>query len=225
MKSRGSRAPEGRRASRARFRNRTDHTGGPGRPGTRPMKDDTYTGPNLGEVTIGAVDDEAEPDLSDYQIEDWVTLVFFWAMAIILFLQFFTRYVLNDSLAWTEEIARYLLMCVGFLGGSLAVRRYSHIHVEFMYLYMPAWMALALSPLVDVIRIIFFAYATWLCWLITKIMRTQPMVVIDWPMSIVYGICTLGLALMTFRSIQVALKNRLTGSSPLLKVREEGRRQ
>ena len=28
------------------------------------MKDETYTGPNLGEVTIGAVDDEAEPNLS-----------------------------------------------------------------------------------------------------------------------------------------------------------------
>lgn len=217
--------PEGRRASRARFRNRMNQTGGPGRPGTRPMKDDAYTGPNLGEVTIGAVDDEAEPDLSDYRIEDWVTLAFFWAMAIIVFLQFFTRYVLNDSLAWTEEIARYLLICVGFLGGALAVRRYSHIHVEFMYLYMPGWMARALSPLVDVIRIIFFAYATWLCWLITRIMQTQPMVVIDWPMSIVYGICTLGLALMTFRSIQVALKNWRTGSSPLLKVREEGRHQ
>lgn len=189
------------------------------------MKDEAYTGPDLGELNIGAVDEEAEPDLSDYRIEDWVTLAFFWAMAIIVFLQFFTRYALNDSLAWTEEIARYLLICVGLLGGSMAVRRYSHIHVEFMYLYMPGWLARGLSYLVDVIRIVFFAYATWLCWLVTKIMQTQPMVVIDWPMSIVYGICTLGMALMTFRSIQVAWRNWRTGSSPLLKVREEGRHQ
>ncbi len=72
---------------------------------------------------------------------------------------------------------------------------------------------------------VFFAYATWLCWLVTKIMHTQPMVVIDWPMSIVYGICTLGLALMTFRSVQVLTHNWRTGTSPLLKVREEGRQQ
>jgi TRAP-type C4-dicarboxylate transport system permease small subunit len=188
------------------------------------MNDDACTGPNLGEVTIGAVEDE-EPDLSDYRIEDWVTLGFFWAMAVILFLQFFTRYALNDSLAWTEEIARYLLVCVAMFGGGLAVRRYSHIHVEFLYLFIPRWMARALSPLVDVIRTVFFAYATWLCWLVTKIMQTQPMVVIDWPMSIIYGICTVGLALMTFRSIQVAVKNWRTGCSPLMKVREEGRRQ
>jgi TRAP-type transport system small permease protein len=189
------------------------------------MKADDYICPNFGEVVIGAVEDEAEPDLSDYRIEDWVLLAFFWAMAIIVFLQFFTRYALNDSLAWTEEIARYLLVCVGFLGGGLAVRRYSHIHVEFMYLYLPSWMARVLSPAVDVIRVVFFSYATFLCGQVTRIMQTQPMVVIDWPMSIVYGICTLGLTMMTFRSIQVALKNWRTGSSPLLKVRQEGRHQ
>ena len=36
-------------------------------------------------------------------------------MAFAVFLQFFTRYVLNDSLAWTEEIATY---CLGSSGVS-----------------------------------------------------------------------------------------------------------
>jgi len=189
------------------------------------MKADDYNGPNLGDVAVGAADDEVEPDLSDCSVEDWLLLAFFWAMAVIVFLQFFTRYALNDSLAWTEEIARYLLVCVGFLGGGLAVRHYSHIHVEFMYLYLPRWMARVLSPCVDVIRIVFFTYATFLCWQVTRIMHTQPMVVIDWPMSIVYGTCTLGLVVMTFRSIQVAVRNWRSGSSPLLRVKQEGRRQ
>jgi TRAP-type C4-dicarboxylate transport system permease small subunit len=168
---------------------------------------------------------EAEPGLEDYRVEDWATLLFFWALALVVFLQFFTRYALNNPLAWTEEIARYLLVCVAFLGGGLAVRRYSHIHVEFLYLFMPRWMARALSPVVDAIRVVFFAYATWLCWKVTLIVHGQPMVVIDWPMSIVYGICTGGLALMTLRAAQVAVKNWRTGSSPLLRVREEGRHQ
>jgi TRAP-type C4-dicarboxylate transport system permease small subunit len=189
------------------------------------MKADDYTGPNPGDIAVGGAQEEAEPDLSDCRAEDWLLLAFFWAMAVIVFLQFFTRYALNDSLAWTEEIARYLLVCVGFLGGGLAVRRYSHIHVEFMYLYLPGWMAQAFSTTVDVIRIAFFAYASFLCGQVTRIMHTQPMVVIDWPMSIVYGTCTLGLAVMTLRSIQVAWRNWRTGSSPLLRVRQEGRRQ
>ena len=51
-------------------------------------------------------DEEAPPaDLSVYAVEDWVTMAVFWGMSLCFFLQFFTRYVLNNSFAWTEEIA------------------------------------------------------------------------------------------------------------------------
>lgn len=43
--------------------------------------------------------DEDEPvDLSDLRPEDSVVFVLFWALAVVVFLQFFTRYVLNSSL-------------------------------------------------------------------------------------------------------------------------------
>jgi len=183
-----------------------------------------YRGPDLGTLKVG-ISDEAEVNLKEYAPEDWVTLVFFWALGIVVFLQFFTRYALNDSLAWTEEIARYLLTCVAFLGGGMAVRKFSHIHVEFLYIYYPRGLAHFLSTLVDIIRVVFFGYATWLCWKVTLIMQTQPMVVVDWPMSIIYGTCTLGIAVMTFRSIQVAVGNWRSGSSVLTRVGKEGRHQ
>jgi len=188
------------------------------------MTEERYSGPDLGAPAVGT-SDETEVNLKEYGPEDWVTLVFFWVLAIVVFLQFFTRYALNDPLAWTEEIARYLLTCVAFLGGGIAVRRYSHIHVEFLYVYYPRGLAHFLSNLVDVIRVVFFGYATWLCWKVTLIMRTQPMVVVDWPMSIIYGICTLGFAVMTFRAVQVAIKNWRSGSSVLTRVGAEGRHQ
>ena len=40
-------------------------------------------------------------DLSVYAPEDWITLAVFWLMTGCVFLQFFSRYVLNDSYAWT----------------------------------------------------------------------------------------------------------------------------
>ena len=177
------------------------------------------------ETAHGSAQKDPGPDLSDYRIEDWATLGLFWLLGIVVFLQFFTRYALNNPLAWTEEIARYLLTCVAFLGGSLAVRRQSHIHVEFLYLYFPRRLARVLSPLVDLIRVVFFSYATFLCWKVTLIMHTQPMVVVDWPMSMIYGICTVGFALMAARALQVAVRNWRTGSSILLRVQEEGRHQ
>ena len=67
---------------------------------------------------------EAVPkvDLSPYAFEDWVALAIFWIMALCVFLQFFTRYVLNDSYAWTEEIATYCLIGVVFIGAAMCVR-------------------------------------------------------------------------------------------------------
>ncbi len=64
-----------------------------------------------------AFEEEATPvDLSDHGWEDWITLALFWLMVVCVFLQFFTRYALNNSLAWTEEIAVNALIVVVFLG-------------------------------------------------------------------------------------------------------------
>ena len=43
-------------------------------------------------------------DLSHTTPEAWVALAFFWLLGATVFYQFFTRYVLNNLAAWTEEI-------------------------------------------------------------------------------------------------------------------------
>jgi len=174
---------------------------------------------------LSALDDQPPPPLGSYGIEDWIALLLFWGLAIVVFLQFFTRYVLNDSLAWTEEIARYLLIMVAFIGGGMAVRRMSHIHVEFFFVYLSKPVAFALSTVVDVLRIAFFAYATYLAWLVTALMHYQHMVVIEWPMSIVFGSAFVGFAIMTVRSVQVAIINWRAGESVLTRTATEGRHQ
>src|SRR5919205_599674 len=77
----------------------------------------------------------------EHHPEDWLAFALFWSLAFIVFLQFFTRYVLNDSLAWTEEIARYGLMWVVFIGGAMVTRRNSHIAVVLLPNLLPAWTA------------------------------------------------------------------------------------
>ncbi len=158
---------------------------------------------------------DAPIDLSVYGWEDWVALAFFWLLALDVFYQFFTRYVLGDSAAWTEEIARYLLIVVTFVGAAMAVRRNSHIHVEFVYRWLPAAAGRALSTLVDLARAGFFAYATWLGIELVPKMHTMKMTVVDFPMSWVYGLVTAGFALCTVRAVQVAIRHARRGWSVL----------
>ena len=98
-------------------------------------------------------------DLSGTPIEAWVALGIFWLLGITVFYQFFTRYVLNDSASWTEEIARYLLIATVFTGATIGVVKNNHIQVDFFYRYMPQAVARGLATLVDVLRIAFFAAA------------------------------------------------------------------
>lgn len=158
---------------------------------------------------------DAPIDLSGYTWEDWLTLGFFWLLALTVFYQFFTRYVLADSAAWTEEIARYLLIVVTFVGASMAVRRNSHIHVEFLYRWLPPAVGRALSTFVDVARTAFFAYGTWLSLELMPKMANLNMTVVDLSMKYVYGMVTLGFAMMTFRSAQVSIRHWKRGWSLL----------
>ena len=107
----------------------------------------------------------------------------------------------------------------------MAVRRNTHIHVEFFYVYLPRRFGRALSTAVDILRIVFFALCTWFAWKVTAVMQYQMMVVIEWPMSIVYGVVLAGFAAMPLRAVQVAVRHWRQGYSDLTRVAEEGRHQ
>jgi TRAP-type C4-dicarboxylate transport system permease small subunit len=148
-----------------------------------------------------AVDEEV--DLSGTPIEAWVALLFFWALALTVFYQFFTRYVLNDSASWTEEIARYLLIATVFTGATIAVAKNNHIQVDFFYRFMPQWLSHGMSLLVDVLRIAFFAAATFLTGQMMQKLGSYKMTIIDLPMNLVYGVVMAGFAAMCLRAIWV----------------------
>jgi TRAP-type C4-dicarboxylate transport system permease small subunit len=159
--------------------------------------------------------DQHPVDLSGYGIEDWVCLGFFWTMAGLVFLQFFSRYVLNDSFAWTEELAVYCLMPVVFIGASMCVRRVRHIQVNLLYRYLPVPFGRVLSTAVDIAAFVFYGYAAWLVARYAVAVNNEPMTTIDWNKSHVYWLAFVGFALMTMRALQVAIGNWRRGFSAL----------
>ena len=150
------------------------------------------------------LEDEAI-DLSDTIAEGWAALGFFWLLALTVFYQFVTRYVFNDSASWTEEIARYFLIAVVFVGATIGVAKNSQIQVDFFYRYLPPVVGRWMSRLVDALRIAFFAAAVMLTGqMMAKLGASTRMTIVDAPMNIVYGVVLIGFIALTFRSIQVA---------------------
>lgn len=142
-------------------------------------------------------------DLSGTPIEAWVALGFFWLLAATVFYQFFTRYVLNNSASWTEEIARYLLIATVFTGATIGVAKNNHIQVDFFYRFMPRWLSRAMSLLVDVLRVVFFATASFLTVQMMDKLGNSKMTIVDLPMNLVYGVVLVGFAAMCIRAIWV----------------------
>lgn len=148
----------------------------------------------------------------EHHPEDWLAFVIFWLLAFIVFLQFFTRYVLNDSLSWTEEIARYGLMWVVFIGGAMVTRRNTHIAVELLSNVMkPGPLRAALLALVDFIKLAFLGLLAFVSLTITERMHLQRMTVFDLPMSYVYAGVAFGCFLMLIRQAQNVWRNARTG--------------
>lgn len=142
-------------------------------------------------------------DLSGTPVEAWVALALFWALGLTVFYQFFTRYVLNNSASWTEEIARYLLIGTVFVGATIGVAKNNHIQVDFFYRFMPRPLSRAMGLLVDLMRIVFFGLAVLMSWQMMQKLGSYKMTVIDLPMNIVYSVVMLGFVAMCVRSVWV----------------------
>ena len=144
--------------------------------------------------------EEVTDDISDVKVVDIPVLLIFSILFFIVALQFFTRYVLNDSLGWTEEIARYFLILLGFIGGITCVRKGKHIFLEFAYHYLPVK---SIKPIVLVVEVIvtgFWAYAGWLAIVLAQ--RTASnMVSIALPKAYLYYAVSAGCFLMAVYAV------------------------
>jgi TRAP-type C4-dicarboxylate transport system permease small subunit len=154
-------------------------------------------------------------DLSGTSLEAWAALGIFWLLGATVFYQFFTRYVLNDSAAWTEEIARYLLIGVVFIGACIGVSKNNHIQVDFFYKFMSTRIARIMSILVDLLRVIFMiAFAALTLLMMIRLSHAR-MTMIDLPMNLVYGFSLVGFTIMSWRAVQVANRHWKRGYSVL----------
>ena len=134
---------------------------------------------------------------------DIPALVLFIALAGVVLLQFLSRYVLNDSVAWTEEIARYLLIGVAYAGSLTALRKGEHIFLEVIYRRVSAGSVKALAILVELVTVAFHVVLTLLAAGLA-IEADRRMISVDLPKSIVYGfvaIALLGTAIVAVRRL------------------------
>lgn len=66
-------------------------------------------------------------------IEEWTLVLVLVGLALLTFVQVFSRYVLGYSFTWMEELGRYLGVFIAFLGASLGVKYGTHFSMDLVY--------------------------------------------------------------------------------------------
>ena len=74
------------------------------------------------------------------------------ALFLIVVLAVIGRYVFGRSLTWTEEVPRYLLIWISFLGAAACVARREHVGFDVLFNALPArlrrWLGAAIGVLI-----------------------------------------------------------------------------
>lgn len=84
------------------------------------------------------------------------------ALFFIIVLAVIGRYVFNRSLTWTEEVPRYLLIWISFLGAAAGVARREHVGFDVLFNALPApvrrWLGAVIGVLILSFGWIVFRY-------------------------------------------------------------------
>lgn len=109
-------------------------------------------------------------------------------LIISVFSQVLFRFVLNQPLAWTEELARYILVFLTFLGAAYAMSLKAHVGVEFFVHKLPPSMQKLALILATLVSIAFFIILIQKGYIMMVKSMTQLSPVLKIPMGTVYAV-------------------------------------
>jgi TRAP-type C4-dicarboxylate transport system permease small subunit len=148
------------------------------------------------------------------RLVDWVldrvTLLLLTVLLVVVGAQIFARYVLNHSLFWSEELARYLFIYLVFLGAAIVLRRGGHIQVSFFVEQLPPRLRRGVAVLGDLLLLGFAGIVFTQSVRLAAMVWTVPTAALLIPWTLVY----LGIVLGTGAMVLVllgALRSHLTG--------------
>ncbi len=109
------------------------------------------------------------------------------SMVLVMGVQVYYRYVLNDSLIWAEELARYLLVWISFLFLGIGFQRGELIAVDFFRERIPRAWSLLLLVLGYTIAIAFLLVLAWYGFKFAEVNGLQTLPAFDFIWSALSG--------------------------------------
>lgn len=141
-------------------------------------------------------------------LEEFFIIPLMFLMSIIIFIQVIMRYAFQNSLVWSEELARYMFVWLVYFAVSYTARREKHIRIDAAINIYPK----KLRPYIEILsEVIVLAFSAFIA--VTAITVFQK---ITWsgqlspamrlPMQFVYLAPLIGFVLTSLRQIQCVIR-------------------
>lgn len=134
----------------------------------------------------------------------WVLILGLGFMSVIVFANVMLRYLTDESIMWSEEVARYLMIWLTFLGVGPVLRLGGHIAIETLPEALPAPAARRLRVLILVAMVVLCVAMIWAGMDLVSRTRYQMTAVTDVPFSLVAAAIPTGFALALVHLAAVA---------------------
>ena len=133
------------------------------------------------------------------KIQEWFIGIGLLIIAAILFINVVLRYLFGSSIEWTEEITRYGIVWITFIGSSVCIYKGAHLGIDSLLSMLSKKGARVMSVLVVSLSVIFSIIFVLLSLTITiKVAETgQVSPTIGVPIYLIYGVMPLSGVLMT----------------------------
>lgn len=113
----------------------------------------------------------------------------------------FFRFVLNNAIAWTEELGRYMMIWVGFFGCYLAARDNSHVGVEMFVELFKAPVRKVFHVAARLVVITFLVIVLMKSGEQLSLLSIQRSSALEIPMAIPYSAVTFGVFMMLIENV------------------------
>jgi TRAP-type transport system small permease protein len=134
----------------------------------------------------------------------WVLIVLLAGMAAVVFANVTLRYVTGGSLVWAEEVARYAMVWLTFLGAGSVLRMGGHIAIENLQDALPQGAARAIRAGVALAMAGMGVAMVWMGIEYMKRSQFQMTASTQIPFSYVYAAIPVGGALLLWSTVAIA---------------------
>ena len=141
----------------------------------------------------------------DENAERYLLVTTYFYITFIIVMGVFNRFVLQSTSGWEVETARLLFIWLTWIGASLAVRRRSHIRIDFIYQYVSDRTEGLLYIFSDLVILAFcvISFDAFLPIMQTTFEYGASLVTIDLTVAFFQAAVPVGLTLMAARGLQM----------------------